>query len=309
MRTVGWSAAESPLFAGETWGVSGPAFLLLYLPIAVVAVVIGWRLRHRIVHTPAPAPPGELTAPELGLLTSDRRAVMASVALLRGHDLIDAGGSPVGVAAPVALDPFTLAVRDRLGESKVGITLMTARLRPELDRMRKTLAERGYLADRRYTRQLREAALPILVVGLFGVARLVTGLVNGKPVLFLLFVLIALGIAGWRVAAPVRLTPAGRAALAEAADGNRYLRPVNSPSYQTYGPGAAGLAVALFGVQALVLLDPALNTAMSGYSADGLSGGGSAAGDSGGAGGCGGGSSCGGGSGCGGGCGGGGCGG
>lgn len=295
MRTVGWSVAERQLFAGETWGVSGPAFLLLYLPIAVVAVVIGWRLRHRIVHAPASAPPGELTAPELGLLTSDRRAVMASVALLRGHDLIDAGGSPAGnAAATVTLDPFTVAVRDRLGESKAGITLMTARLRPELDRMREALVDRGYLADRRYTGQLREAALPILVVGLFGVARLVTGLINGKPVLFLLLVLIALGIAGWRVAAPVRVTPAGRAALAEATGGNRYLRPANSPSYQTYGPGAAGLAVALFGVQALVLLDPALNNAMSGYSAEGVSGGDSGAGDAGGGSSCGGGSGCGG---------------
>ncbi|MFI9537210.1 TIGR04222 domain-containing membrane protein [Nocardia fusca] len=296
MRTVGWSAAETQLFAGETWGVSGPAFLLLYLPIAVVAVVIGWRLRHRIVHAPASAPPGELTAPELGLLTSDRRAVMASVALLRGHDLIDAGGSPVGsAAAAVALDPFTVAVRDRLDESKQSITLVTHRLRAELDRMRKTLADRGYLADGRYTKQLREAALPILVVGLFGVARLVTGLANGKPVLFLLLVLVALGIAGWRVAAPVRVTPAGRAALAAAADGNRYLRPANSPSYQTYGPAAAGLAVALFGVQALILLDPALNTAMSGYSADGVSGSDSGGSDAGGGGGCGGGSGCGGG--------------
>lgn len=303
MRTIEWSAARSQLFAGETWGVSGPAFLLLYIPIAVVAVVIGWRLRHRIAHAPAPAPPGELTAPELGLLTSDQRAVLASVALLRGHDLIDAGGSPVGSTATVALDPFTLAVRDRLGESTVGITLVTLRLRAELDRMRKTLADRGYLADSRYTKQLREAALPILVVGLFGVARLVTGLFNGKPVLLLLLVLVALGIAGWRVAAPVRITPAGRAALAEAAEGNRYLRPANSPSYQTYGPGAAGLAVALFGVQALVLLDPALNTTLSGYSADGVSGGDSGGSDAG-SGGCGGGSGCGGGGGCGGGCGG-----
>ncbi|MET8800865.1 hypothetical protein ABZV91_31355 [Nocardia sp. NPDC004568] len=111
------------------------------------------------------------------------------------------------------------------------------------------------------------------------------------------------------MAAPVRVTPAGRAASAEATGGHRHLRPGNSPSYQTYGPGAAGLAVALFGVHALVLLDPALNSAMSGYSAESMSGGDSGAGDAAGGSGFGSGSSCGGGSGCGGGCGGGGCGG
>ncbi|GGL38874.1 TIGR04222 domain-containing membrane protein [Nocardia jinanensis] len=297
MHTVEWPAAGSVLFAGETWGISGPGFLLLYLPFVIVAVALGVWLRHRIVTAPAsaPAPAGELTAPELGLLTSDRRAVMASIALLRGHDLIDAGGRPVGAAtSTVTLDPFTLAVRDRLDVSTQSITLVTHRLRGDLDRMRKVLVDRGYLADDRFRKQLREAGLPILVVGLFGVARLVTGLFNGNPVLFLVFVLVALGIAWWRVVAPARVTPAGRTALAEAANGHRYLRPGNSPSYETYGPAAAGLAVALFGVQALVLLDPALNTAMGGFSADGGSGGGSGGGDagggdSGGGGGCGGG--------------------
>ncbi|MGW1742373.1 TIGR04222 domain-containing membrane protein [Nocardia sp. NPDC001965] len=303
MHTVGWAGAESALLAGDTWGISGPGFLLIYIPFAIAAVLTGVWLRHRIVTASAPAPAGELTAPELGLLTSDRRAVMASVALLRSHDLIDTGGRPVGpVTATAALDPFTLAVRDRLGDAGQGITLVTHRLRGELDRMRKVLVDRGYLADRRYTKQLREAGLPILVVGLFGVARLVTGLFNGNPVLFLIFVLVALGIAWWRVVAPVRVTPAGRAALAEATAAGRYLRPGNSPSYATYGPAAAGLAVALFGVHALVLLDPALNSAMGGYGAEGVSGGGdSGGGDAGGGdsgGGCGGG-----------GCGGGGCGG
>ncbi|NUP28689.1 MAG: TIGR04222 domain-containing membrane protein [Nocardia sp.] len=301
MHTVGWAGTESTLFAGDTWGISGPGFLLIYLPFVIVAVVIGVWLRRRIVAGADAAPAGELTAPELGMLTSDRRAVMASVALLRGHDLIDAGGRPVGAATTTAaLDPFTLAVRGQLGDSKQSITLVTHRLRGELDRMRKVLVDRGLLADGRYSKQLREAGLPILVVASFGVARLVTGLFNGNPVLILIFVLVALGIAWWRVVAPVRITPAGRAALAEAANAGRYLRPGNSPSYETYGPAAAGLAVALFGVQALVLLDPALNSAMGGYSAEGVSGGGDSGGGDAGGGGCGGG---------GGGCGGGGCGG
>ncbi|WP_416564091.1 hypothetical protein [Nocardia testacea] len=59
------------------------------------------------------------------------------------------------------------------------------------------------------------------------------------------------------------MTPAGRAAPAAAAGGGRrrppFPAPGNSPSYQAYGPTAAGSATALFGVQALLLLDPALN--------------------------------------------------
>ncbi len=290
MRAVQWSA-ESALAAGETWGISSTGFLQLYIPIAIFAVAVAFWLRHRIVSAPADAPAAELTAPELGLLTSDHRAVMAAVALLRAHDVIDARGRASGSRTATTLDPFTVAVSGHLGKPQQSITEVTRRMRPDLDRLRDSLIERGYLTGPRFSKELREAALPIVVVGLFGLARLIAGLVNGNPVIFLVIVLLLLGLAGSQVVRAVRVTPLGKTALHEATTGNFHLRPSALPAYPSYGPAAAGLAVALFGVQALVLIDPELNTAMSGYAAEpaGGSGDGSSGGDGGGDGGGGGG--------------------
>lgn len=302
MRAVQGSA-EAALAAGETWGISSTGFLQLYLPIAIFAVAVAFWLRYRVVSASADAPAAELTAPELGLLTSDHRAVMASVALLRSHELIDAQGRANGARAAIALDPFTVAVSGHLGKSQQSITDVTRRMRPDLDRLRDSLIERGYLTGPRLTKELREAALPIVVAGLFGVVRLIAGVINGNPVLFLVLVLILLGLAWWLVVRALRVTPLGKAALHEATIGNFHLRPSAVPAYPSYGPAAAGLAVALFGVQALMLIDPELNAAMSGYAAESASGGGGdggSGGDGGGGDGGGGGGGCGGCGGCGG---------
>lgn len=303
MRTVPWPAAEVALAAAETWGISGTGFLQLYVPVAIFAVGVAFWLRHRVVHAPASALAVDLSAPELGLLTSDERAVMASVALLRSHELIDAQGCSTGSRAPAGLDLFTVAVSGHLGKSPQSITEVTRRMRTDLDRLRAGLVDRGYMTGPQFSKELREAGLPIVVVGLFGVVRLIAGLSNSNPVFFLGVVLVLLGVAWWRVVTVRRVTGRGKAAKQEALIGNFHLRPSAIPSYPSFGPAAAGLAVALFGVQALMLIDPGLNTAMSGYSAEpaGSGGEGGSGGDGGGGGGDGGG--CGGG-GCGGGCGG-----
>ncbi|MGW0183518.1 TIGR04222 domain-containing membrane protein [Nocardia sp. NPDC003345] len=292
-----WSAARSiPIAAGQTWGLDGPDFLLVYIPLAVAAVVAGFWLRGRVL-APVGPPAEQLTPYELGMLTGDDRAVMASVALLRGHDLIDSAGHPTGKPVPgAALDPFTLAVARRMDESKQSFSGVAHRMRAELTDLRTSLRGRGYLTDSGDSARLRRAGIPIVVVAALGVLRLIAGVANGNAVLLLVVVLVVLALAGWRVMAPVRVTPLGRAALDDATARHRHLRPSNSPSFHTYGGAAAGLAVALFGAQALILLDPALNGAMGdprvdgggGGDAGGASGGGDGGGCGGGCGGCGG---------------------
>ncbi|MEU4316474.1 TIGR04222 domain-containing membrane protein [Nocardia sp. NPDC024068] len=278
-----WSAARPiPAAAGPAWGIAGPAFLLVYVLLAVAAVVAGFWLRNRVL-MPVEPPAERLTSPELGMLTGDDRAVMASVALLRGHDLIDSTGHPTGKPAPVAvLDPFTLGVAQRMDESKQSFSGVAHRTRAELAELRGSLHRRGYLTDSGYSKRLRRAGSPILAVGALGVVRLYAGVANGSAVLLLVLVLVALAIAAWRVMAPVRVTPKGRAALDDATARHRHLRPANAPSFETYGGAAAGLAVALFGAHALMLLDPGLNAALGDPRVDGGGGGGDAGGDSGG---------------------------
>ncbi len=46
----------------ETWGISGPEFLLVYLAIAVVVLVAGTRARRALADPGATSPVGDLTA-------------------------------------------------------------------------------------------------------------------------------------------------------------------------------------------------------------------------------------------------------
>ena len=94
--------------AGETWGISGSAFLWVYVPMALLAVAIGFRLRWNATRAPVEPPAEQLTAPELGMLFGDERAVMAAIALLRSYDLVDSTGAAAPDAAdrePAGLDP------------------------------------------------------------------------------------------------------------------------------------------------------------------------------------------------------------
>lgn len=282
--------------AGETWGISGSAFLWVYVPIALLAVAVGFRLRWKATGTPVEPPAEQLTAPETGMLFGDERAVMAAVALLRSHDLVDSTGAAVrrsDTRGPAGLDSFTLSVHERLDRSQQSIAATTRLVHGPLETLRADLVRRGYLAGDDLRRTLRDAGMPVAIIDLLGGVRFVAGLINGNPVVFLGIILVLMGLAWWRIVAPVRVTPMGRVARERAAMNNRHLRPSNSPSYTTYGPDAAAAAVAVYGAAALMVLDPALSESISAQQADGGSGGGDGGGgggggDGGGCGGCGG---------------------
>jgi uncharacterized protein (TIGR04222 family) len=294
------------LIAGDTWGISGPNFLVGYvaLGIAVVAGVMIWRRRY----TFGPPPPiRSLTPTEVALLTGGRElAVYSSLASLRAAEAvqIEAGHlrqiGPVPSGAP-ELDRVvhavagrrTLRSRDAAGDPAVAAVL---------DRTEAELAEAGLLLSPAVRSAVRRGALAGVALLAFGIVRAIAGTQNGKPIggLVLLLVLVAAGTLA--LSYVPRLSRAARSAVTGLRRDASHLRPSQSPSWATYGPGAAALGVGLFGTAAIWAADPAFaadaeiqrqSLASSGYS--GGDGGGST---------CGGGSSCGGG-----GCGGGGCGG
>lgn len=152
------------------------------------------------------------------------------------------------MALPAVAVGFRLrwnATRAPVEPSAEQLTTTTRLVHDPLGKLRADLVRRGYLGGSDLRRTLRDAGMPVAIIGLLGGVRFVAGLVNGNPVVFLGGLLVLMGFAWWRIVTPVRVTPMGWVARERAALGNRHLRPSNSPSYTTYGPEAAAAAVGI----------------------------------------------------------------
>ncbi|MBY4127035.1 TIGR04222 domain-containing membrane protein [Rhodococcus fascians] len=294
----------------DTWGIPSAEFLRWYLLAAFLAVVLtvagNWIAAHRSV--PASPTGRVLTPPEVGALTNDTQAVMASLAILRGADVIDSRGRvrrSLTATERTHLDWFTRTVLERLGSGKAPLvrSRLVTNMSGSCAQLRSALVDEG-LMHGSAERPMLARAFPILFVAGVGIVRIVVGSAHGKPVWFLVgIVLVLIALLPFAVRRP-RRTALGDSELRRLRVENDYLSPRSRPSFTAYGPSRAGMSAALFGAGALMVLDPAMAGALSYGTAHA---GGAASfgfgGDSGSSGGDGGGSSCGGG-GCGGGCGG-----
>lgn len=299
---------------GDTWGIPGPAFAGFYL-LAMVVVVAATIIIRRAIHGGRDAA-RELHPYEVAyLIGGGRRAVATAVAGLRADGAVETSGDGHlrAIAAPrtmrAALD---LAVHETLvrGLVTTARTLVAGeKVQRAVEGIHDTLVRDGLVASPRQRAWSRLAVLlPALLFGL-GIARLVAGAARGRPVGYLIVLLIALGITIFVLLAhSPRALRSASAAVQATRSRAAHLDPAMSPAWNTYGAAGAALAVALFGMGALTSIDPDFAGAAGlqgqfALAAGGLSG--TSGGSS-----CGIGSSCGGGSGCGGGgCGGGGCGG
>lgn len=131
-----------------------------------------------------------LTPPEVGALISDGHAVLASLAILRGSDVIDAQGRTLRALTDTertGLDWFTRIVFARLGSGTAPLvrSRLFARMAGPCARLRNGLAAEGLLEG-----QLRRGAwamrvLPVLIVVAVGTVRVFSGFPDGKPGLLL----------------------------------------------------------------------------------------------------------------------------
>jgi uncharacterized protein (TIGR04222 family) len=294
----------------DTWGIPGTTFLIYY--IATMAAIVLFAVIHRRVlfRGPRDVRVDALNPQQVAYLNGgDRLAVYAALGGLRaagsiangpGRTLVQTGPLPLGVTA---LDNAIHNAAFR-GESIRGLRddqlVMSA-----LQQLRDTLERLGLAVS---PQQIREARVWGFVAGaitLLGIARLVTGVANDKPVLYLFLCLV---VSAFITIALLRVrrhaTNAANRALQTLRRSHQYLGPQQSPSYATYGVTSAAMGVALFGAGSLYFIDPVFAAEAearqftAGATGDGGATGGAAATS------CSGGSSCGGGGGCGGGCGG-----
>ncbi|WP_174188514.1 TIGR04222 domain-containing membrane protein, partial [Nocardia barduliensis] len=292
MSMIDGVGSDGLVAAGDTWGISGAEFLTFYVPLVLVAVIAGFWLRSRVTRadpdSEAVAAPGaELTVPEVAMLFGDQNAALAAMAQLRGIEAIDSAAAPIRALTAqerARLDPFTVLVYDRL---QVGLRKTVDAIvdgsAGAVEALRTKMIDLGYLAGPEQRHGLRDAGMPILVTGALGVVRVIAGATHGNPVGLLVALVIAQAICYWLVVRKPRLTALGVRARDAAKERNGHLRPGNSPSYATYGAESAALAAAVFGIGALIALDPGLAQAVAPPSSSG-GGGDSGGGDSGGGG-------------------------
>jgi uncharacterized protein (TIGR04222 family) len=295
----------------DTWGISGPRFLAIYVGVLAVATAVALVDRWRLLRAGGPAGPGsgEALDPYEAAYLNGGAELVAAAALaslkqalairVSGGQPVASGQLPAGAHA-VERDVF----RALQGLPPTGAPrALRSRMRslaadlPAVMALRVGLEQRGLARSDKQRSRARWVWLWLLPVLALGSMRLGAGVSNAKPVGFLtVLVILSAALTLAMAAPPRRATPAGRQLLAR-------LRRRGPESVFAVMPGTAGLAgaIALGGTGELWTQDSELAATLGLRRATGGNGGSACGG-----GGCGGG----GGGGCGGGgCGGGGCGG
>lgn len=250
---------------GDTWGISGPAFIRGYLIAAVLALIVtlvirwliqGGRRVQRELH------PYEVAY----LIGGQRRTIATAVAGLRADGAIETDGSGAlrSAGRPRTLQtPLDLVVHAaiRTGAatrvSRLATGASGARVVRAVDQIRDGLVRDGLAAGPRERRLFRLAAVFPVAVLVVGVVRLFAGMANDRPVGNLMLTLIVLAV---MTVGLLRRTPrtlrSGNAAVAAARSRSAHLNPSMSPAWTTYGAVGAALGAALFGMAAVTSIDP-----------------------------------------------------
>ncbi|MBB4961500.1 TIGR04222 domain-containing membrane protein [Micromonospora polyrhachis] len=289
--------------AGDTWGISGPVFLLVYFIAADLLVFA--TLAHRFLLFAGPRgfrDADRLHPQQVAYLNGGARlAVDAALGGLRAAGALSGRNERIvsSGSLPVGATQLDQAIYNAVSQGIRPSALRTHQwVVQAIDQLRRQLEVAGLvptLAQRRTAR-----LVPLLLVGLVGLGavRLIAGLSADKPVGFLIALLAIVTVVTVVLLVVVpRQTRAAKSALRQLRIRHVHLSPGNSPSYSSYGTTSAAMAVGLFGGAALWGLDPRFaaeaevqrNAIASGGSSGSSGCGGGGGSDGGGGSGCGGG--------------------
>jgi len=207
---------------------------------------------------------GPVSATELAFLRSEVAPVVTALASLRATGRVTSSRKVDHKVRTREIDGFTASMLRRVGGDPIHTVPRLYRTsRADLNAMREQLGERGLVTTPAQRRQIRLGVAPSIVVMLFGVmygVYLVTQFARDPDlgftfgVMVVATVLYGLAVLPWLWQVR-RLTPAGRRLLAQERRRLAYLDPAKRPAFETYGPAAVALSVALFGAGALRAVD------------------------------------------------------
>ena len=291
--------------AGDTWGIPGPTFLIFFVGLTVIVAIAAAVHRRALFAGNRDAQVDRLGPQEIAYLNGgDQLALYAALGGLRAagaiasaadKTLTQSGPLPSGVT-PLDSAVYNAAGR-RIRAREVRADQWVA---AALQQLRTGLEQAGLAVPAATQRAARRWALAGAAVVALGVARLVDGVQNNRPVTYLVFaIILAVAVTIFMLTRKPLRTRAATTGLTSVREKNQHLAPGLSPSYATYGVTGAAMGVALFGAASLYTMDPAFasEAEIQRISASGYGGGDGGSTSSS----CSSGSSCGGGGGCGGG--------
>ena len=246
-----------------TWGISGTSFLWLYVGLALVTALAIWLLRRGLLNAGAGTPsPAALDVYELALLNGGPvLAITTAAAKLHNEGALGsrAGSKTIfAVARPAAATDLEHEVYSAV-ERTNGISGRILRRQLEdcatIRAMASRLTDAGLLLEdgrRALVNSLWLLAVPLV---LLGIARVIAGVQNDRPVLY---VVIATGAVAW---ATLRFAFKRARATARGAERLNSERGGRTSPARTPVGAELPLAVALFGTGVLWAADPSLASA------------------------------------------------
>jgi uncharacterized protein (TIGR04222 family) len=252
--------------AANTWGISGSGFLWIYGGLCALSTLGLWAWRRDLLApqgaAPSHRPPGTY---ELAILNrGPELAVTAAAARLRDAHVLEPGqrrhtlqvsGKPSRGADRLEREVFEAVVR------RPGITIRRLRrdvsAGPAATALTRRVVDDGLLLNHWSSRWVNTMWVWVLPLLGLGIARLVAGLGNHKPIGYLFGLLCFVVLLGaWLVMGRQRTTKAGAERLDSARRRERGWR--DAPA-----KASSSRVVALFGGSALWAIDPAFASACS----------------------------------------------
>ena len=247
----------------DTWGVPSRTFLILYL-VAAVVLVTGVLIHRRALLAGRSAPPADQLSPQqVAYLNGGADlAVWTSLSVLRSQGSI--GVQPdrrltTEGPLPSGATPLDRAVHYAAAQHTPARQLSSTEwVDRALTELRDGLDQRGLLIGANRRAALRLGPLLLAALELLGIFRIIAGLANGRPVWYLVPIVIGLAVVTTLLFVRVpRRTRAADTALRTLRPRNRHLSPASNPAYAVYGATGLAMAVALYGTASLWAMDPA----------------------------------------------------
>jgi uncharacterized protein (TIGR04222 family) len=247
----------------QTWGISGPTFLLAYLLIAVAVGVASVRVRRTLADSGPTGPIDDLTtrAHDVAFLNGGSDLAVYS-ALSSMHLRGTIATSHGSVHAIGRLEPGTDALEKAIHLTATG-SVARRRLvfhRPvqqALNTIEDRLVAGGFLLSEDRRQQIRRVGVWMLAVAGFGLVRMLAVVAEARPVgLLITAMLLVTVVATVQLSRGPRRSRHGDRALAALRAEHHELAPEVKPDWRIYGPAGAALGIGIFGTGALWASDP-----------------------------------------------------